>query len=79
MNITCHRLIEHLVHPSSVLKELTEITTLTEANSKNIKETRVYKHDSATLAALSTRAMIYLVIRSQKVFINSPLELKSLC
>ena len=51
MNITCHRWIEHLVHPSSVQEKLTEIASLTEANSKDIKGARVYKQDSATLSA----------------------------
>ena len=73
MAIICHKWIEHLVYPSSVQEDPTEIATLTEA-TEDIKETRVYKHDSATFTAFSTRAMIFLAIRSQKIFINSPLE-----
>ena len=65
-----------LVYPSSVQEEPTEIATLTVAK-EDIKETRVYKHDSATL----THCPVYkgndsdLAIMSQKIFINSPLKL----
>ena len=73
MAIICHKWIEHLVYPSSVQEEPTEIATLVEAK-EDIKETRVYKHDRATFTALPTRPMIYLAIRSHKIFIYSLLE-----
>ena len=65
--------MENLINASSVQEEPTEIVTHTEAK-ENINETRIYKHDGATVTAICTRAMIYLAIRSQKIFINSQLE-----
>ena len=46
--------------PSIVQEEQsTEIATLTEAK-EDIKESRVYKHDSATLAALSIQGQCFI-------------------
>ena len=58
MAIICHKWIEHLIFPSSVQEEPTEIATLTEAK-ENIKES-LYRGKSELVVCQNTATLLCL-------------------